>query len=97
MKAIMIIYNQALTDVILDILDRLSMRGYTQWENVVGRGSIKGEPHLGNHTWPAKNGALLVVTDDNMVEPLLSKLRALDKETEEQGTRAFVWNVENAL
>ncbi len=97
MKAVMIVYNQALTDVIMEILDKLSLRGFTQWENVTGRGSVKGEPHYGNHTWPAKNSAIISVVEDSQVEPLLCKLRKLNSETEEQGTRAFVWNVEDGM
>ncbi len=97
MKAVMIIYNQALSDVVMDILDKLSLRGFTQWETVTGRGSEKGEPHYGNHTWPAKNTATLVVTEEENVEKLLEKLRKLNDQTQEQGTRAFVWNVEGGM
>lgn len=97
MKAVFIVYNQVLTDVIQDILDRMSLRGFTQWEVAKGRGSVKGEPHYGNHTWPSKNSATMVMMEDDRVEPLLEKLRKLNSETEEQGTRAFVWNVEGGM
>ncbi len=97
MKAVMIVYNQALSDVVMEILDKLSLRGFTQWENVIGRGSEKGEPHYGNHTWPAKNSAILSVVEDDRVAPLLERLRNLNSQTVEQGTRAFVWNVEDGM
>ncbi len=97
MKAVMIVYNQALSDVVMDILDKQSLRGFTQWTEVTGRGTKRGEPHYGNHTWPSKNSSILVVVRDEQVEPLLTILRKLDSQTEEQGTRAFVWNIEDGM
>ncbi len=97
MKAVLIVYNQALTDVMMDILDKQSLRGFTQWDITKGRGSENGEPHYGNHTWPSKNIATLVITEEKRVEPLLTKLRELNSQTEEQGTRAFVWSIEGGM
>lgn len=97
MKAVLIVYNQALTDVVMDILDKLSLRGFTQWEVSKGRGTNIGEPHYGNHTWPSKNIATMVITEEDRVEPLLERLRKLDSQTEEQGTRAFVWSIEGGM
>ena len=45
MKALFLSYNQALTDPVREILDRLEVRGFTKWELTVGRGSVDGEPH----------------------------------------------------
>lgn len=97
MKAVFISYNQALSELVMAIVERSGLRGYTQWENVNGRGGVDGEPHLGTHTWPSKNSALLVITPEDKVEPLLAKLRHLDSQTSAQGMRAFVWSIENAL
>ncbi len=52
MKAIMIIYNQAHTERVEYLLDKLGVRGYSLWENVQGRGTSTGVPHLGTHAWP---------------------------------------------
>jgi nitrogen regulatory protein PII len=52
MKAIMIIYNQAHTEKVEYMLDKLGIKGYSLWENVQGRGTSNGVPHLGTHTWP---------------------------------------------
>ena len=97
MKAIFISYNKALSEAVMTILDRQRIRGYTQWETVTGRGSVNGEPHLGNHTWPSSNSAILTIVGDDKVEPLLSSLRKLDAQTEMQGARPFVWNIEGQL
>jgi len=97
MKSVMIIYNQSITEEVQAILDSLSLRGFTQWQEVLGRGTEKGEMHEGSHTWPELNNVHLVVVPDTQVEPLLTKLKELDEETPEQGLRAFVWNIESYI
>ena len=97
MKAVFISYNQSITEEVQEILDSLSIRGFTQWMEIKGRGSVNGEMHEGTHTWPELNNAHLTMVDDAKVNPLLEKLRILNSEAEEQGLRAFVWNIENAL
>jgi nitrogen regulatory protein PII len=97
MKTVFIPYNQAYKERILDILDRMSLRGFTMWDPVQGRGTSKGEPHYGNHAWPTLNSAILTVIPDEKVEELLKKLRALDKETEMLGLHAYVWSIEQMV
>lgn len=93
MKAVMIIYNQAHTEKIDYMLTSLGIRGYSMIENVQGRGSRDGVPHLGTHTWPEINSAMYVMVDDEMVDPLLEKVRKIDSINEEVGIRAFVWEI----
>jgi hypothetical protein len=97
MKAVFIAYNQALTEAVDSILDRHHIRGYTKWADAHGRGSFDGEPHFGTHTWPAMNSAILAITEDDRVEPLLASLKKLDAKAEQQGLRAFVWNIEEMM
>lgn len=93
MKAIMIVYNQAHTEKIEYLFDKLGIRGYTLWENVQGRGSQTGVPHLGTHTWPEINKSILAVVDDSIVDNILDKVKKIDAISEEVGIRAFVWDV----
>lgn len=97
LKSVFIAYNQAYHSLIIRILDRQSLRGYTSWNHVQGRGSHEGEPHLGSHAWPAMNNAMLVIVPAERLERLLEALRELDQKTPEQGLRAFVWNVEQSI
>ena len=94
MKALFISYNQAMTERIAAMLDELDIRGYTLFPLTHGRGSYTGEPHMGSHTWPAMNTSIIAVVDDSKVEPAMEALRAIDKDTQLQGMRAIVWNVE---
>jgi nitrogen regulatory protein PII len=93
MKAIMIVYNQAHTEKIEYLFDKLGIRGYTLWENVQGRGSQSGVPHLGTHTWPEINKSILAVVDDSIVDNILDKVKKIDAINDEVGIRAFVWDV----
>ena len=93
MKAIFVACNQSIYDEVLDIMNRMQMRGYTGWEELMGCGSRNGEPHLGNHAWPTMNSALLTGTDDGKVDEFLKSLKELDEANEMQGLRAFVWDV----
>lgn len=93
MKAIMIIYNQAHTEKVEYLLDKLGIKGYSLWENVQGRGTITGVPHLGTHAWPEINKSVLAVVNDNLVDTVLDKVKRIDKINEEVGIRAFVWDV----
>jgi len=97
MKAVFIAYNQALTEAVDSILDRNNIRGYSKWADVQGRGSNNGEPHYGSHTWPAMNSAILTVIEEERIEPLLTSLKKLNAKAEEQGLRAFVWNIEGII
>lgn len=97
MKAIMIIYNQAHTERVEFMLDRLGIKGYTLWENVQGRGSDTGVPHLSTHTWPEINKSLLTVIDDDLVDKVLEFVKKIDMVSEEVGIRAFVWDIERTV
>ncbi len=94
MKAVFIIYNQANTERIEYMLDRLNIRGFTYWENVQGRGSVDGEPRRGSHTWPEMNSAIITMVEDEQVEELLLTIRKLDNRNKEVGVRACVWNID---
>jgi nitrogen regulatory protein PII len=97
MKAVCIVYNQALTEAINSILDRYHIRGYTKWADAQGRGTHSGEPHFGTHTWPSMNSVILAIIEEELVEPLLRGLKKLNDKAEEQGLRAFVWNIEGMI
>jgi nitrogen regulatory protein PII len=93
MKAIMIIYNQAHTEKVEYMLDKLGIKGYSLWENVQGRGTSTGVPHLGTHAWPEINKSVLTIIDDELVDTVLAKVKKIDAINEEVGIRAFVWDV----
>ncbi|MCL2597642.1 MAG: hypothetical protein FWD66_08325 [Paludibacter sp.] len=94
MKSILIIYEQALEPEVKEMMRLHNVRGFTQVQNVNGRGSRGGEPHLGTHAWPALNDTMLIVVEDEKVQPILDTLKQIDNDSEILGIRAFVWNIE---
>lgn len=97
LKSVFIAYNQAYHPLILKILSKLTLKGYTSWNHIQGRGSHTGEPHLGSHAWPTMNDAMLVIVPTSKLDGLLHELRKLDEATPEQGLRAFVWSIEQTI
>ncbi len=93
MKAVLVVFNQAQTERVEYMLDRLEIRGYTWWNDVQGRGTETGDPRMGTHTWPEMNSAALLVIPDKKVEPLMENVKKLDTVNEDVGVRAFVWDI----
>ena len=97
MKAIFVSYNQAYNQEIIEVLEANGQRGFTNWENIQGRGSVDGIPHYGNHAWPEMNYAVLSMVDDDKVAGILKDLKAKDETYKDLGLRAFVWNIEQSI
>ena len=97
MKSVMIVFNQAFTSRVEYLLDEAGVRGFTFFEQVQGRGSVKGEPRRGSHTWPEMNSAIMTMVEDEKVDDILLMVRKLDARNTEVGIRAFVWNIEKTV
>ncbi len=97
MKAVFLAYNQSMSGRVMEILEDLVIRGYTLWTEVKGCGSVTGEPHLGTHTWPALNHALMTVLDEEKARQLLERLELLNQKYPDPGLRAFVWDVVQSI
>lgn len=97
MKAVFVVFNQANTERVEYMLEKLEIRGFTFFEQVQGRGSVTGEPRRGTHTWPEMNSAVITMVDDDKVEVLLKTVHKLDLRNKDIGVRAFVWNIEAAV
>jgi hypothetical protein len=67
------------------------------WNEIGGRGSVDGEPHLGNHAWPTQNHALLTVVEDALAGSVMARLRETDKANPNLGLRAYVLPVEEGI
>lgn len=94
MKAIFIVYNQAHTEKVEYLFEKLNIRGFTRWTDLTGRGSVTGPPHMNTHTWPEQNTARMAVMEDEAIPAVLDGVRRLDEENKDVGMRAFVWNIE---
>ena len=97
MKAVFVSCNQSMFENILTIMDDMNLRGFTGWEELIGRGSNDGEPHLGSHAWPSMNSALIAVMKDDQATEFIKQIKKLDDENHTQGIKAFAWEVSDAF
>ena len=97
MKAVFLACNQSMYDAVMDIMNDMELRGFTGWEELIGRGSKDGEPHLGSHAWPTMNSALISVMEDDKATEFLKRLKQLDENNGKQGLRAFAWSVTDSI
>jgi len=97
MKAVFIVFNQVLSERVKEMLVRTGARGFSQWEDVQGRGSISGEPRMGDDVWPAMNSAIISIVDFEKVSEILDGVRKINEKAQMQGIRAFVWNIEDTV
>ncbi len=97
MKAIMISFDQAHYDSVIEALNNSLARGFTMFPSTQGRGSKTGDPHMGTHAWPSMCSSVITIVEDEKVEPLLNRLKALDESYEMLGLRAFVWDIEKTI
>ena len=94
MKAVFISFYKAFYAELIEVMDKLGIRGFTFWEEVQGRGTETGEPHYGTHAWPTLNSAVFTVIPEEKVKPLLDEIHRLDASAPQPGIRAFVMPVE---
>ncbi len=95
MKMVFIIYNVAVHDEILEMLQGLGVDTYTRWEHVTGVGKSSG-PHLGTHVWPARNSAITAATSDDRARAVMEAVREMRRSISGEGVKAFIIPVEDA-
>ena len=94
MKAVFIACNEAQGDNVMEALEKSFVKGFTMWEQVQGRGSKNGEPHLGSHAWPTMNSAIVTFVDDETAKRLKERLRDIDELKPALGLRFFSWTID---
>ncbi len=89
MKMLMIVYNEALDNEIMEILDKSTMINYTKVTKVFGRGASSGT-HQGNDIWPGMNNILYVVCGEVQAKEMVEGINGLRKKVGHEGVKAFV-------
>lgn len=93
MKMVMICYNEAIDEEVMEILEGCVMKNYTKIPGIFGKGISSGT-HLGNDIWPGKNNLLYVACDDAQANKMLGCVRELRKTLAAEGIKAFSWDLE---
>ena len=95
MKMLMIVYNHALDDEMMELLKNNEVGGYTKIENATGEGG--SEPHLGTNVWPATNSVIYCAVPNAKVAQIKKDGKALSAQFEGEGLRLFIWDLVEML
>src|SRR4030042_1063770 len=93
-KMVMIIYNEAIDEEVMESLESCCIEYFTKWQRVLGRGK-QSEPHLDTSVWPGANSVCMTVVDDEKTAAITSKVKELRKNLGKEGIKAFVLPVED--
>lgn len=94
MKLVMICYNDAIDDEVVELLEQADVKGYTKWTKVLGKGQTS-EPHLLSHVWPKANNAIFTVLPEKNADEIFERIRKLKIKVAEEGFKAFMWQVDD--
>lgn len=90
MKMVMIAYNEAIDEEVMEILENCALANYTKIKGVFGKGETSGT-HLGDDIWPGRNNVLYAACQENEAKQLLLCVKELRKKLGKEGIKAFAW------
>jgi nitrogen regulatory protein PII len=93
MKMVMIVYNEALDNEVMEILESAGQKNYTKVVGVFGRGTTSGT-HLGTDIWPGLNNILYVACEEEAGKKIIAGVRQLRKSIGAEGVKAFLLPLE---
>jgi len=83
-----IVYDRAIDEEVIDLLEGLQIKYYTKWRDAHGVG--RHDPHLGDEVWPGLNNVIMVVAEEEKKDILLDLIKSLQTSFPSVGLRAFV-------
>ncbi len=90
---LLIVYNEAMEEELMQALDDCGIDCFTKWEKVLGKGR-RSPPRLATEVWPGTNNVCMVVEEERRIKPLLEKIKILRRELASEGIKAFLLPVE---
>jgi hypothetical protein len=86
--AVLIFYDRAMDEEVMEVLTSCCVEHYTRWHDVSGVGTTG--PHLGDHVWPALNNVMMAVVTEERKGDILERVQELQEEFPFTGLRAVV-------
>jgi hypothetical protein len=97
MKMLMVAYDAACDDEVLELLAGCEAPGFTRWKRVSGRGRCS-DPRMDDSVWPGYNNVLMAVVEDG---PPLAEVRDVLSRLHERlggkGLKVFAWPAETLI
>lgn len=95
-KMIMLVYNEAIDDEVMEILSRCALSNYTKLIKIYGKGKTSGT-HLGNDVWPGLNNILYIACKDGEAKQLTEEIRVARTTLGKEGIKAFTMPLEEVV
>src|SRR3990167_8111284 len=92
-KMVMIVYNEALDEDLMEALGSIGLKNYTKVLGVFGKGTSSGT-HLGNDVWPGRNNILYIACEEDQSKELVARVKVLRQKMGHEGIKAFVLPIE---
>lgn len=92
-KMVMVIYNEAVDDEVMEVLNKCAAKNYTKIPGVFGKGTSSGT-HMGNDIWPGRNNILYIACEEEKAKLILSYIKELRKKLGREGVKAFLLPIE---
>lgn len=93
MKMVMMTYNEAIDDEVMEVLEVCALKNYTKITKVFGKGSTSGT-HMGNDIWPGLNNMIYAACNDDDAKQLMSYIKHLRQKLGPEGVKAFVMPID---
>ena len=93
-KMVMITYNEAIEDEVLEELAAAGLANYTKIPAVYGKGASSGT-HEGTDIWPGRNNLLFVACNQEQAKQAIISIRKLRETLGAEGVKAFVFALED--
>jgi hypothetical protein len=94
MKMVMLMYNEALDNEVMEILENCLLKYYTKTTGVFGCGQSSGT-HLGTDIWPGRNNILYVACEEAAAKKIIVLVKQLRKSLGAEGVKAFLMPLED--
>lgn len=90
----MLVYNEALDNEVMEILENCLMKNYTKLTGVFGCGTSSGT-HLGTDIWPGRNNILYVACEEAVGKKIIASVKQVRKNLGVEGIKAFLMPLED--
>ncbi|MDR2916706.1 MAG: hypothetical protein LBV74_18070 [Tannerella sp.] len=97
MKAILILFNQAYYNDIIDLMDQMLLRGFTYWKNVITNINHIGKFNYGDSVGSGRIGVIYTVVEKRKVDRFVDRLCQIDNRPEQFSLQTYVLDIEKMI
>ena len=96
MKMLVIVYSDAVDEVMINAFKKSGIHGYIKWKETLGEGT-ETEPKLESIAGQVKNNVLAVVVEDKAALKISETIKKLKSDHPQGGIKTFILQVEETI